>query len=342
VELTVVDNGISALDKARQVTPDIMLVDALMPGKNGYEVCEEVRRDPRLQNVPILLLTGAFEPFDEDKAKLCGADDFISKPFESQQLIEKIHKVRGAAKGRVATAAAAPIEVAPAAPVAPPIPVATVVSEAPLSAEEFAVFQDEPLAGAPQEAEAFAFAEEEIVEGTAEDDLWGAVELEEVSEAEEFALGEVVDDEEEAIAFTEAMEVTDLPVAEAVPVEELSGIDMSQFGEAEVDLEGAPDSFEESATGFAFSEPAGSASPVGEQVFAPEEEYVPAPELLATAAAVVPAPQAGAPATFSEEQLAAIVARISKDLIEKIAWEVVPDLAESIIKEEIRKIKGDN
>jgi CheY-like chemotaxis protein len=80
-ELTIVDNGAAALAKARQSRPDIMLVDALMPGMGGYEVCEEVRRDPALSTVPILLMTGAFEPFDEDKARRSGADDFISKPF---------------------------------------------------------------------------------------------------------------------------------------------------------------------------------------------------------------------------------------------------------------------
>jgi CheY-like chemotaxis protein len=89
-ELVVVDNGNSALEKARDIRPDVMLVDALMPGKSGYEVCEEVRRDPVLKNIPLLLLVGAFEPFDEDKARLSGADDHITKPFESQSLIDKV------------------------------------------------------------------------------------------------------------------------------------------------------------------------------------------------------------------------------------------------------------
>ena len=70
--------------------PDVLLVDAVMPGKTGYEVCEDIRRDPALKGIPILLLTGAFEPFDEGKARQCGADDFISKPFESQHLIDKV------------------------------------------------------------------------------------------------------------------------------------------------------------------------------------------------------------------------------------------------------------
>src|SRR5512141_2199756 len=89
-ELTIVNNGDAALAKAREVEPDVLLVDAVMPGKTGYEVCEDIRRDPALKGTPILLLTGAFEPFDEGKAKQCGADEFISKPFESQHLIDKV------------------------------------------------------------------------------------------------------------------------------------------------------------------------------------------------------------------------------------------------------------
>ncbi len=115
-ELTIVDNGNAALEKAAALRPDVMLVDAIMPGKSGYEVCEAVRRDPALKGTPILLLTGAFEPFDEDKARQCGADDFISKPFESQQLIEKVKALREVGRER---ATAAPVM--PAMPVAPPV-----------------------------------------------------------------------------------------------------------------------------------------------------------------------------------------------------------------------------
>ena len=66
-ELIIVDNGSAALVKALANTPDILLVDAVMPGMTGYEVCEEFRREPSLKHTPILLLTGAFEPFDEER-----------------------------------------------------------------------------------------------------------------------------------------------------------------------------------------------------------------------------------------------------------------------------------
>jgi DNA-binding response OmpR family regulator len=101
-ELTVVDNGVAALQKAREVRPDVMLVDALMPGKSGYEVCAELRRDPQLCTTPNLLLIGAFEPFDEEKARDCGADSSITKPFESQQLIDRVKELLELGKTRTA------------------------------------------------------------------------------------------------------------------------------------------------------------------------------------------------------------------------------------------------
>lgn len=89
-ELTVTDNGDDALSRAREVIPDVMLIDAIMPGKDGYEVCRDAKQDPLLADIPILLLTGVFDPFDETKAQEAGADDAIEKPFESQILLDKV------------------------------------------------------------------------------------------------------------------------------------------------------------------------------------------------------------------------------------------------------------
>ena len=98
--LTVVDNGIAAVDKAREIIPDILLIDAFMPGKTGYEVSEAVRSTPSLADKPILILTSSFEPFDLDKVKKCGADDFITKPFESEQMLDKVEKLLKLGKAR--------------------------------------------------------------------------------------------------------------------------------------------------------------------------------------------------------------------------------------------------
>ncbi|RME24714.1 MAG: response regulator, partial [Deltaproteobacteria bacterium] len=87
--ITTVDNGDDAIAKAKEIKPDIILADVVMPKKTGYEVCQAVKQDPELKHIPVLLLAGHFEAFDENRAKEVGADGHITKPFESQALIDK-------------------------------------------------------------------------------------------------------------------------------------------------------------------------------------------------------------------------------------------------------------
>ncbi len=92
-DLQIADNGDAALTQALAKRPDIVLADVHMPGKNGYELCGAIKREPALAGVRVLLLSGSFEAFDEDKAAQAGADGSISKPFESQALIDRIEEV---------------------------------------------------------------------------------------------------------------------------------------------------------------------------------------------------------------------------------------------------------
>jgi len=107
-ELSVVGNGDAALEQVRAERPDLILADVFMPGKNGYELCAAVKSDPALGTIPVLLLTGTFEPFDEEKAAQAGADGWIAKPFESQTLINRVHGLLEQAAAN-APAAAAPV-----------------------------------------------------------------------------------------------------------------------------------------------------------------------------------------------------------------------------------------
>src|SRR6266852_794323 len=91
-EVTAVNNGAKAIQKLAEMRPDIILSDIIMPEKNGYEVCEYVKSHPEYRNIPVILLTGTFEPFDPDRADKAGCDAVVTKPFESQSLI---HKVEG-------------------------------------------------------------------------------------------------------------------------------------------------------------------------------------------------------------------------------------------------------
>ncbi|MGZ8710396.1 MAG: response regulator, partial [Thermoanaerobaculia bacterium] len=128
-EVTAVNNGARAIQKLSEMRPDIILSDIIMPEKNGYEVCEFVKSHPEYRNIPVVLLTGTFEPFDPDRADKAGCDAVVTKPFESQSLILKVEELIEASRASAPAPAPAPQAVAPApapaftpAPPPPPAP----------------------------------------------------------------------------------------------------------------------------------------------------------------------------------------------------------------------------
>ncbi|HKB08260.1 MAG TPA: response regulator [Candidatus Polarisedimenticolia bacterium] len=88
-----VSSGGQALKKMAEVRPDVILLDVIMPEKNGYEVCEQLKRNPSTAGIPVLLLTGTFEPFDRKRAETAGANGHLTKPFESQALVARVEEL---------------------------------------------------------------------------------------------------------------------------------------------------------------------------------------------------------------------------------------------------------
>jgi len=125
-EVTAVNNGNKAIQKLSEMRPDIILSDIIMPEKNGYEVCEFVKSHPEFRTIPVILLTGTFEPFDPDRADKAGCDAVVTKPFESQSLIHKVEELIEHAKTQAPTdrqaAFASESPFAPEPVVAPPSP----------------------------------------------------------------------------------------------------------------------------------------------------------------------------------------------------------------------------
>src|SRR3989304_5360829 len=102
-DLIIVGDGDTAVAKTKEVKPDLVIADIAMPGKTGYEVCEIIKKEPTLKHIPVLLLSGTFEPLNAKEATRIKADDHIVKPFESQELIEKV-------KNLLARPSAIPVE----------------------------------------------------------------------------------------------------------------------------------------------------------------------------------------------------------------------------------------
>jgi len=121
IEVIAVGDGREAIRRIEVDRPDIVLADVGMPEKNGYEVAAFVKNTPHLSHIPVLLLTGAFEPIDEERAQEVGCDGVLAKPFEPQMVIARVNELLGAAPPPRA-AAAPPVTVDPrVAPVPPPV-----------------------------------------------------------------------------------------------------------------------------------------------------------------------------------------------------------------------------
>lgn len=120
-QIVATTNVDDALAKCREQRPDIVLADASLPGKTGYELAASLRADGSLKDVPVLLMTGHFNPYDEPRAQKSGIDAHIVKPFETQSLLDKVATlVKGRAAGAPASAPAKPAPEAPP-PVAKPV-----------------------------------------------------------------------------------------------------------------------------------------------------------------------------------------------------------------------------
>ena len=370
-DLTVVDNGDKAYEKARSQRPDLILADVFMPGKNGYELCAAVKNDPSLATVPVLLLTGTFEPFDEAKARSVRADRWIAKPFESQALIACVEELLSLAAQ--APAMTAPVFMPPPAPAtveANGFPSPDLSSDLPddiwgsgfaadgandsdtLSGDAFAATSQDDL----WDVSGFETETPEAPEtSAASDDLWGSFEAPPSVAVTPVA---VESDSWGRDDFASAFAAADSKISDPfgmgaaeVPfdddVEILEEIDLFEPAADSSSVLLSTDSFPSDDFSFADEMVETEKVEVPSVTVAP----VPAAPVAAVASkegavssvaetAISAAPLNDAQLDLIVERVAAVVvSRLAGTLLEKIAWEVVPDLAETMIKEELRKIR---
>lgn len=330
-DLIIVGDGNSAIEKAKEVKPDLVLADVAMPGKNGYEVCEAVKNDPDLASIPVMLLAGTFEPLSDEEASRVRADDHIVKPFESEVLIQKVKDLlerppqEVAQPGGTEPIEAEPIEAEPieAEPIEPepigPGPVTAEVGAEPLEAKPPEP-PEPPAPPAPPIWEAGDF-------------------LKSTEEAEKEVPEEEEKGEEPDFDFVEEAPEAEAP-AETPPVE----AEGPELGEAEGP---EPEGVEPEVSGEEGPEP------LAEEPAAPEVSWeAPAEEKPET---TEPEPSLEIPLEIPEEagregatgvsaipreKLEQIITKVIREVVEEIAWEVVPELAEQILRDEIiSKIK---
>jgi DNA-binding response OmpR family regulator len=96
-EVVTARDGPDVLAKAVAVRPDLVLLDVLMPGLDGYAVCARIRADATLAAVPVIMVTANYVSADVEAARRVGADDFLVKPFDPVVLLDKVKALLGAA-----------------------------------------------------------------------------------------------------------------------------------------------------------------------------------------------------------------------------------------------------
>lgn len=278
-------------------SPSAIVIDTVLGAEDGYEVARELRKkNPR---AAIVLLASRYNPYDQNRGRDAGADDFADKPFDTQQLIDKVKKAIATRESSPQTAAPAAAAPQPAAPAAAPA-----------------------AAAAPQAAAARPVPQ--VAPG--------------VSKATQPSLGGEVR-KNATLIFGD--QVPNAPGAATAPAS------------APARAPAAPPAAAPPAR--AAAEPA--ASPAPPPVAAAPAAPPPAPPAPVApppvAAAPVAAPAAASPAVaaavnghlapkleglgLSAGQADAIMA-LSREIVEKVVWEIVPQLAESIIKEEIARL----
>ncbi len=90
-------DGEEALQAVEAATPDLILLDAMMPKRDGYDVCQSLRADPAYRDIPIIMLTAKGRDIERQKGLALGATDYVTKPFSTRELVETVRKHLGAA-----------------------------------------------------------------------------------------------------------------------------------------------------------------------------------------------------------------------------------------------------
>jgi two-component system alkaline phosphatase synthesis response regulator PhoP len=92
------NDGITGLEKIRQEKPQLVLLDVMMPGLSGYEVCQKIKADAELAGIPVVFLTAKGQERDREQGLAIGASDYITKPFSPNRLLELVRTMIGGPK----------------------------------------------------------------------------------------------------------------------------------------------------------------------------------------------------------------------------------------------------
>ena len=373
-EVVAVSSGDDLLQRLPEVRPDLVICDVIMPGRDGYDVCQEIKSSSDFLHLPVILLTGTFEPFDRDRAIAVGCSEIITKPFEAKKLIDAVE--------RLATTPAAPppsaVDTQSIGPEDFSAPDADDELDDTKVSQEFGpgevVAEDAPAVDPVDEIAAETPLAEQAVEPPQDefelgDDIGGleldTTELPDVDaplEIDEF--GDSTPDPAKTLAaddFAAIMETEEVgtvnDVAEPVLAEEPfidAGAEDEVFPSEEEDVELAPP--KEVEPDSSLTTPIDVAAVMAEH----QPEVVPAmsneveessndakddadTQDFGDKPPAQEAPEEAGGIGLSDDDVDRIARRLlelASDRIEHIAWDVIPDMAEVVVRERVRELEA--
>jgi CheY-like chemotaxis protein len=304
-DVDAVGSGGEAIARLEEALPSILIADVHMPGPSGYDVCRRAKEIS--SDLPVLLLVGTFEELDEDEIVACGADGNLKKPFDSQELLQRVREMTTGPAPTVT----AEVEVAGLEPTAH---------------DEGGMSDDEP---SEEDAQHTAVDDEAAPSSDPEgDDLpvspvgfsFGSGVLEADPEIEPVELVEEPVQEPEALADdAEAFRVEES--VEAL-IEEDAGVFDAAFEGEVISVETEPPEPE------AFDEPS----------VAVEES---ASEVSTEPVADSPVIGNGISDADVDRIARRVVELMADDAVREVAWDVIPDLAEIVIKDRIQQLEAE-
>jgi CheY-like chemotaxis protein len=364
-ELTTVGNGLEALESLERTRPDLVMADVVMPGKNGYEVCEAIRSNPAFSHIPVILLSGTFEPFDRERAEKARASAIITKPFDSKKLLSQVEALLQAAApaatiaipgGEVAATVALPASRAAEAPDASPVG----SEPAPLSAISSASGFEMPSPGDitfEHSAELPDAAVAPHLEERATTQRVEPIEFE-MEDSSPFGRMPAVPERpieptlEEFSPFPERDNVFEFPSSEPAfpsmgapsPAERISR-DIPPIDTVPKPAPASEPVFLAESPGEIFeSTPPGTPAAARPAVPPSEIEELAQGASLSDLATMVS--RVAPSASLSEQDLdrlaKMVVERLSERIIREIAWEVVPDMAEIVVRKRLKELEAES
>jgi two-component system, OmpR family, alkaline phosphatase synthesis response regulator PhoP len=94
-DVRIARDGDAALAAVKDRAPDLILLDVMTPGRDGYEICQTIRSNPAWREVKIVMLTAKSREVEREKGLALGADDYITKPFSTRELVDRVKRLLG-------------------------------------------------------------------------------------------------------------------------------------------------------------------------------------------------------------------------------------------------------